>query len=61
MDPTSDIFSFYSASEHSQLQAFNLIEDSLLAEQGQMQRRQVELWEGALGTWSTWGSPFCCP
>lgn len=59
MDSTPDVFSFRSPSEHKQLRAFNLIEDSALAEQGQMQRRQAELWEGALGT--TWSSPFCCP
>lgn len=42
MDSTLHFFSFRSAApEHSQLQAFNLVEDSFRAEPGQMQ-----LWEG---------------
>lgn len=44
MDPTPYIFSFCSLSpEHTQLHAFNLIEDLLLAEGGQVRGRQVEL------------------
>lgn len=57
-DSMPPAFLVSTAPDHSQLQALNLIDDSLLTSQGQVPRRWMELWERALGTWATWSPPI---